>query len=333
MDKIDISVIIPAYNASEYIDRAVQSIKKQTAFSYEIIIVENGSTDDTFSKCMKYADESLCVKVYKSEKGVSKARNLGIKKAAGEWICFLDADDYLYADAFKTLAQIKDNSDIILFGHNSDEEMVSGEERSYKESEEYLNLRCKMLKNPTQTMTVWGKLFKRNIIVDNNIYFEESLELSEDSDFVFRYMQCSKKAVELTDQLYHYSKDNASTVRTYKPGMADKYISALKHTLTYADSDNEQIKKAYYQYIMAHLLLILVHDTYCKENPASAKERRRNLKALISNDIFSQAIKGIKISDCRNIRMMPALCFKLKMNFAAVIMVKMRVNQNEKKRK
>ena len=71
--------------------------------SWEIIIVENGSTDDTYIKSMKYAEKYSNINVFQSEKGVSKARNYGLKKAIGKWICFLDADDYIYPDAFNEI--------------------------------------------------------------------------------------------------------------------------------------------------------------------------------------------------------------------------------------
>lgn len=80
MKQTDISVIIPAHNASDYIERAIKSIITQTDMSWEIIIVENGSTDDTYIKSMKYAEKYSNINIFQSEKGVSKARNYGLKK-------------------------------------------------------------------------------------------------------------------------------------------------------------------------------------------------------------------------------------------------------------
>ena len=78
MADTDVSVIIPAYNASQYIGRAVESVKKQTGLTWEIIIVENGSTDDTYDKCLEYANADDRIKVMQSNKGVSNARNKGL---------------------------------------------------------------------------------------------------------------------------------------------------------------------------------------------------------------------------------------------------------------
>ena len=208
--------------------------------------------------------------------------------------------------------------------------MVKGKCVKFDGNEEYQNLRCEMIKNPTQNMTVWGKLFKHQIIEKNKIEFDEQLELAEDSDFTFRYMQNASKALRITSQLYHYSKDNASTVRTYKAGSEEKYIKSLNHTKEYTIKDTKEIQEAYNQYIIANLLIILVHDIYCHENPESSKQRRNHLKKLVRENIFSEAIKNIKFSDCRNIRMIPALCLKLKMYSLTIIMIKIRVYQNTK---
>ena len=165
MSNVDVSVIIPAYNAIKYIGRAIESIQIQSGLSWELIVVENGSTDDTYNKCLSYADKDNRVKVIQSEKGVSNARNKGLDSAVGQWICFLDADDYLYPDTFKRIADIKEISEVKLihFGHNSGKDSVEKETVVYNKAEEYLEFRCNMVKNPTQYMTVWGKFFDKDI--------------------------------------------------------------------------------------------------------------------------------------------------------------------------
>ena len=142
MSNVDVSVIIPAYNAIKYIGRAIESIQIQSGLSWELIVVENGSTDDTYNKCLSYADKDNRVKVIQSEKGVSNARNKGLDSAVGQWICFLDADDYLYPDTFKRIADIKEISEVKLihFGHNSGKDSVEKETVVYNKAEEYLEI-------------------------------------------------------------------------------------------------------------------------------------------------------------------------------------------------
>lgn len=336
MADIDVSVIIPAYNASRYIGRAVESVKKQTGLTWEIIIVENGSTDDTYDKCMSYAIKDERIHVMQSDKGVSNARNKGIDNAKGRWLCFLDADDYLYEGTFEDIVHICGLNDelnkikLVHFGHNSGQNKAHGESVIYDNPQKYLEFRCSMLKNPTQYMTSWGKLYDRAVINDNNIRFASELVLAEDSDFVFRYMQCINSAIELTSELYHYTKDNESAVRSYNPDRAKQYIESINHTQQYVLRDCEDVIKAYDQYILIHLLLILVHDTFNKSNPASYKHKKHNMKLLLDTECFKNAIKNTGLRECKGFRMLPVICFKLHMNWAAVLMVKVRVYQNSR---
>jgi glycosyltransferase involved in cell wall biosynthesis len=332
VSNVDVSVIIPAYNAIKYIGRAIESIQIQSGLSWELIVVENGSTDDTYNKCLSYADKDNRVKVIQSEKGVSNARNKGLDSAVGQWICFLDADDYLYPDTFKSIADIKEISEVKLihFGHNSGKDRVEKETIVYNKVEEYLEFRCNMVKNPTQYMTVWGKFFDKDIINNNNLRFDSKLTLAEDSDFTFRYMQCIKNAIEMRTELYHYSRDNESAVRSYNPETAQRYIKAINHTLEYVEKDCQAVKKAYNQYILIHLLLILVHDTFNISNPANNKQKKDNMKKLLATNCFKKAIDNTRISECKGFRMLPVICMKLHMNWAAILMVKVRVYQNNK---
>lgn len=328
--ELDVSVIIPAYNAVGCIETAINSVQQQEGMNWELIIVENGSTDDTYEKCLEQAKQDARIQVLQSEKGVSNARNKGIEAAKGTWICFLDADDYLYPNAFSQLKPLADRkqNDIIVFDHNSDSAGTEGAAVSYDTESSYLELRCMMLKNPTRYMPVWGKLFAREIMAEQEIRFAAELSFAEDADFTFRFMQHAKKGSLFQAQLYHYSKDNASTVRTYKPGMAEKYMLSMQHTANYVQNDCQEIKDAYQQYIAVHLLLILVHDTFCEENPASDKEKKEAMRQLLKNRLFADALKAIPVSACKSARMLPILCFKMKMDFAAVWMVKMRIRQN-----
>ena len=102
----------------------------------------------------------------------------------------------------------------------------------------------------------------------------------------------------------------------------------MQHTANYVQNDCREIKDAYQQYIAVHLLLILVHDTFCEENPASDKEKKEAMRQLLKNRLFADALKAIPVSACKSARMLPILCFKMKMDFAAVWMVKMRIRQN-----
>ena len=98
---MNISVIIPVYNGEKYIKRCIESIKKQTFYNWEVILVDDGSKDKTGEICDKYAGEDIRIKViHKSNEGVSIARNVGINNATGDYITFIDSDDWIDSDFF-----------------------------------------------------------------------------------------------------------------------------------------------------------------------------------------------------------------------------------------
>lgn len=333
-NQIDVSVIVPAYNSEKVIERAVRSVQKQSDLTWEIIIIENGSGDGTYDKCCELSESDERIKVLHSEKGVSKARNMGILNAVGEWICFLDADDFLYENTFSSLKTVlqRRKTDFVIFGHNSNvvEKTDNEPEVVIWEQDRYSILRCEFLKNPTQYMPVWGKLFLREIVRSNDLLFDEELELAEDADFTFRYMKYCDEAVSTEAQLYHYSRDESSTVRTYKSGKDIKYMKSMNKMKIYIKDECDNIKRAFNYYVLNHLLLILVHDTYSEENPLAENDKKQNMKKLLNMPIFNEALKKIRVSECRNFRMLPILCFKFHLDGLAVLAVKIRIRQNKK---
>ena len=335
-NEIDISVIIPAYNATDFLKRAVESVRIQKVLSWELILVENGSTDQTFQLCETLSEEDERIRVFQSDKGVSCARNRGLNEAKGNWVCFLDADDYLYSDTFQVLSEMISCEDqqqtfesctMVLFGHNSGSAGRIGEFKVYNTEQECREFQCQMLKNPTQYMPVWGKLFSRSKIERYHLRFDEELEFAEDADFTFRYMLHCNKIYVSEAQLYHYSRDTVSAVRSWRAGKDKKYIKSMEHMEEYVKKESQEIQEAFAYFVAIHLLLILVHDTFAEENPASAREKRRRMRELLRYRLFSDAIKKISLLRCRTMRMIPVLCFKLKLNFLAVLAVKIRIRQ------
>src|SRR5690554_6730418 len=114
---IKISIIIPVYNVEEYLPRCIDSVLIQRNIQFEVVLVNDGSTDSSGLICDEYAQADNRVKVFHQlNSGVSSARNLGIENATGEWICFVDADDWIEPDSLEKILNINDNreSDFII---------------------------------------------------------------------------------------------------------------------------------------------------------------------------------------------------------------------------
>lgn len=319
-----ISYIIPAHNCEKTIDRAVKSIKKYNT-DYEIIIIENGSTDNTKKKLLRLQDTN--VKVYFNKKnGVSSARNLGIEKASGEWICFVDADDYIIS--CPKLKEIND-VDLIMFNYqvgNNNRNLYSNIYLMSKElNKEIINF----ISNPTKYMQVWSKLFSIKIIRDNSLYFDTSLEVAEDSDYFFRYVKCCDRIYESSQLLYHYSIDNISTIRSADIDISNKYISAMQKMCQYK-LDNKELNSAINKYILIHQTISLVRGIFSQTN-LSFKEKCLKANRIRKDQIYKDALNNQKISSLFKVRLLPQLFIKSHMNLLANILCDLRAKRNTSK--
>ena len=175
-EKILISYIIPAYNAADTLERAVESITHTCNMEkYEILIVENGSTDYTNSVVLKLIQKyGENIKLIHSEKGVSRARNEGLKNARGEWIVFVDADDYIVSKSKKYIYEdiLNAKADLYVYSYeigNRANYINNKEEKTYYFNDSAEKMKLEMIANPTKFMQVWGKIFRKSIIYENRI--------------------------------------------------------------------------------------------------------------------------------------------------------------------
>ena len=186
------SVIIPVYNVEKYIDRCLKSILSQNYDDLEIIVIDNGSTDRSGSICDSYANEYANISVYHIENhGVGPARNFGLSKAKGEFICFVDADDYLVGNLFSDVEnQLDSQLDLLVFSYyNSIEKNLSEIDRSAKilptegkkDKSDFIAL-FQELCLTDMMYTVWNKIYRREFLEEHQIVFE-SYELGEDVRF------------------------------------------------------------------------------------------------------------------------------------------------------
>ena len=186
------SVIIPVYNVENYLHRCINSILVQEYTDLEILLIDNGSTDSSGSICDTYASEYSNISVYHIENnGVGSARNFGLAKAQGEFICFVDADDYLVGNLFSDMEnQLDSGLDLLVFSYyNSLEKNLSETTRSAKilpiegkkDRNQFIALFTELFLSEMM-YTVWNKIYRREFLEGHRIAFE-SYELGEDVRF------------------------------------------------------------------------------------------------------------------------------------------------------
>ena len=328
-----LSVIIPAYNAESTLYRAVHSIIKDE--DIEIIIVENGSTDNTFELSKSMSKNDSRIKVIQSDKGVSCARNTGIKKSKGDWILFLDADDYFTDDAFIRISKYYNtDDDMVVFGHNNgDREVkVSDEDRTI-ENGDIEDARVTMIENPTRFMTAFSKLFKRDIIINNKLLFDMEMTISEDSDFVLRYLLLCNKISLSKECIYNYSIDNESTMRSYDKNRIKKYMSALIKTSKKIEEAPVAIKKAFGKYVLQNYNIMMVRGPFATNCPDTFVKKLSILRRTSKVSIVFESLKMLRLRDISNKRMLPVLLIKYKLYLLAAFIYSVRAYHNSRKQR
>lgn len=226
-----ISVIIPVYNGEKFLERSIKGVLNQTVKNIELIIVDDGSTDSSGSICDAYADtnEMLHV-VHKENGGISSARNAGIAVAQGEYILFLDADDYLDPETCEEIYNVicKYHPDCIDYGWkyvSTNEEVTHNIHRIPKNTlldikviendilPPLLNLRS----DPDNFIYdfAWTKSFRKKIIQDNGIAFDEERRIWEDRPFVVHYLKYCKTFYSMDRCFYNYVDMPGSLSRKY----------------------------------------------------------------------------------------------------------------------
>ena len=233
MNGSKVSIVVPVYNVEKYLDMCVDSLVNQTYGNLEIILVDDGSTDTSPQMCDKWAENDSRVKVlHKQNEGAGIARSMGMKIAQGEYILFVDSDDYLDISTIEKCidnAQ-KKNADIVVFGRKNvrdtkiDEIFLYNEKKDYIGEKEIVEFLSGLFNYKIGIgISVWGKLFKLDIIKKNGIDFvSERKFLSEDALFILSIFSYVKRLSVLPENLYYYCYNPVSLSRKYSSDYQDK---------------------------------------------------------------------------------------------------------------
>ena len=332
-----LSVVIPAYNAENTLAACIGSLEDSTCNRYiEILVVENGSTDNTDSII-----ESLCnkydnVKGFHSPKGVSNARNAGIEKAAGQWILFVDADDEIIKGKLSVIVRYAQDSasDLVLFGHEKAGQilLISDTDKIWSGEEAVASARELMMERPTKYMPVWGKLFKRNLITDHDLRFDPELTMAEDSEFLIRYTHYCKAIEFSKEAVYQYNLYGDSAVRTFNYENVQAYTRSMKASAAFVRQESSRMKEAFYKYVAVHMTLILVRTVFCMQNKDSLSRKLSVEKRISRIPVFARAVRHISLRDCKwNPALLPAYFIKGGHFHAAAFVCRVRAYSNHKK--
>lgn len=233
-----VSVVVPVYNVAEYLKRGLDSVLSQSFQDFELILVDDGSTDGSGKICDEVAAADSRIRVFHKENGgVSSARNLGLEHASGEWVYFMDPDDELLPDGLSTLvAGISDAVDVVMGGY--EEIRLDGTLlRSTNASSEHEILdRSKSLRplfapysnDSGYVGHIWLRLFRMEEIRKNHIQFDPTVTIREGTLFVATFLCLSRGTTcYISKPIYRYSHRESSAVWTLTKSFNEKYMSSF----------------------------------------------------------------------------------------------------------
>lgn len=350
MPRPKVSIIVPVYNAQKYLSRCIDSLKNQTLEDIEIILVDDSSTDSSLEICKSAQDKDSRIKViHKENGGAGLARNAALKIATGEYIGFLDSDDYAEADMFKTLYdKAKEyNCDLVMSGVLFVDGNMFSEEgecilKTYFDKDTHFETKesLKELKmgivgatphdadDSKYGMSIWKNLFRNEIIKENNIVFESEREmLSEDAIFMIDYISCIKKATGICEAFYNYCRNEDSISKSYKKDRFEKSLVFVREVEKRFKKDikPEEYRIYLYRFWQAMCRVLCSQEImYAKDNNIKYTDLKKRLKSVCTHELTKSALKSYPIGTLPLKQRVFAYAMKYRMYFLLKVLVELR---------
>lgn len=306
-----ISIIIPIYNMGLYLEKCLDSIVCQSYPEIEIICVDDESTDDSWKILQSYALKDTRLNIFKKKKeGVSAARNYGLKKATGDYLMFVDSDDWIDKETCeRAINAIKEyNADVVMWSYirelsgESRPKLIFDQNQIFEGQEVKAKLHRRMygilgdeLKNPENAdalCTVWGKLYRRDIIEKNQIQFFDIRKIGtyEDGLFNVEVFGHADKVVFINQYLYHYRRDNDMSITSkYDKNMKEKrnvLFDCLELSIK-EECLSSEYEQALNNRIVLSLIDLGINEMNC---PNSWNERIAGIRSIILAERYQSAI-------------------------------------------
>ena len=295
--KSGISIIIPVYNSQNYLNQCIDSVINQNYKTWELILVDDGSTDESGRICEYYSERDDRIKTYHiNNSGVSHARNVGILYSSCDWICFIDSDDWVepnYLDEFyKHNPQF---GDIVLQSSIMDFEHYPERNRLFRT---YPNAIFQKLSSNFSDLKIlhdgvpYAKLFNRSVIIDNSICFNESLSIHEDHVFVLDYYKYVSTIKTSSNVSYHYMKRSGETLSSKKHDPFELLESAEEMTSRILNFKDALNKNSINELISSYGISIIIQA--CKNTSI------RNYNSIFNSSY--ELVKKLNQMDINNIQ-------------------------------
>ncbi len=300
---IKVSIIMPVYKVEEYVGKAIESIQAQTLTDWEFLIVDDGTPDRSGEICDEYAakDERIRV-IHKENGGAPSARNLAIDMAKGEYLYFLDSDDWAEPAMLEDMYQLakRDNAQLVVAGFYIDTYIGNGEymtddyvvEDAVYSSREEFRRNAYRLFDKNLLYTPWNKLFEAKYIMENNLRFPTTFW--DDFPFNLSIVRNVERVTVTSKQYYHFLRARTeSETAAYRPGMYEKreeehgWMLELYRYWGVADhASTEMVARRY-----AERFIGCVENVTNPKSGMSGKEKRQEIRKMLQNPRLDKSLK------------------------------------------
>lgn len=290
-----VSIIIPIYNSEKYIEKCIESAINQSYRNIEVVIVDDGSIDNSYKVVESYLNNDTRISYYKKVNGgPSSARNFGINNCKGSFITFLDADDFINEKYIESLLKVmlEENLDIVACGYIDVSKfgIIKLNDFYFGNSKLEKNQFVRNIFNGVGG-TLWGKIFRKDIIDRNNIRLDTNVFMCEDMLFVLEYSMECKSFGAINEYLYNYNRLNENSISSkvnfdYYSNLIFVALK-IKEILEDNNFDKEYIDKVMSNRIKNLIInfSIMQHD---KKHKYSKDDKIKNLKQMFSNKLFRE---------------------------------------------
>lgn len=305
MNTVTLSVIVPVYNGGNTLKQCIRSIVGQTYTDFELIIVNDGSADESLAIAEQYAKEDARVRVLTQEnKGVSAARNYGIQEARGTWITFVDADDYLDTNCFDAVLKNEEinSAELVLWNRMDVYRNRTEEKRIFIDDEwKYFSINDlteKVFYNKSGNLelgSVYCRLFRRNIIDEEDIRFDNSLTMGEDIVFMLDYLKVARHFYYVDKVLYYRCMVENSAMHGFNPQIQQCLVRFLKTIQQHIKiEENIKIRSAYQVYVLRGPVTNYMECYLCNsKNKKGNKQRFKELDTFLKIEVIANAMEQI----------------------------------------
>jgi glycosyltransferase involved in cell wall biosynthesis len=306
-----VSIIVPIYNVEPFLEQCVLSLVNQTCQDIEVILVDDGSPDKCGEICDRFAAEYPIVKVIHQEnQGASVARNAGMDIARGEWLAFVDGDDWVELDMVEKMLPYAEEKGCDILGgcyfrettKSSTRKLFGCYDGRVVAEEEKLKFLSSLFHPAALGLTSnvggmiggpLGKLYKKSLIIDNYLRFVPGLKRGQDVIFNLYAFQCAAKIVLKDPPYYHYRASEGSLVFKHAPDFQANAKQMIKEIQAfaskyYSDKSSIIIDNLVFNVFLAEAKLRVLH----RDAPYTLRQRVRKVKALAAEPVYSSAIRN-----------------------------------------